>query len=94
MPGYRKGTPGYYAQQAKYHKTMLSKFNSEEEMKQYYRTIAAKGGRNGHTGGFADDPERARVAGRKGGAISSRAENKSSLEVRRKQYEVKYGKRH
>jgi general stress protein YciG len=34
--------------------------------------IGAKGGRNGHTGGFAANPELARVAGAKGGRISRR----------------------
>lgn len=33
----------------------------------FYRRIGAKGGRNGHTGGFAANPELARIAGRKGG---------------------------
>lgn len=34
--------------------------------------IGAKGGRNGHTGGFASSHERAVMAGRKGGQISRR----------------------
>lgn len=38
----------------------------------YYRNIGAKGGRNGHTGGFASNPELARVAGRKGGLAPRR----------------------
>jgi general stress protein YciG len=38
----------------------------------FYAKIGAKGGRNGHTGGFAANPELARVAGRKGGLISRR----------------------
>lgn len=38
----------------------------------FYAEIGAKGGRNGHTGGFADNHERAREAGRKGGLISRR----------------------
>ena len=33
----------------------------------FYAKIGAKGGRNGHTGGFAANPELAREAGRKGG---------------------------
>ena len=39
---------------------------------QFYAMIGAKGGRNGHTGGFAAHPELAREAGRKGGKKSSR----------------------
>lgn len=38
----------------------------------FYRLIGAKGGRNGHTGGFAANPELARIAGAKGGRISKR----------------------
>ena len=38
----------------------------------FYREIGAKGGRNGHTGGFAANPELARIAGKKGGQISRR----------------------
>ena len=39
----------------------------------YYKNIGSKGGKNGHTGGFASDRERAVWAGRKGGLKSSRA---------------------
>lgn len=38
----------------------------------FYAKIGAKGGRNGHTGGFAANPDLARVAGAKGGRISRR----------------------
>lgn len=38
----------------------------------FYRIIGAKGGRNGHTGGFHNNPELARTAGAKGGRISRR----------------------
>lgn len=47
----------------------------------FYANIGRKGGRNGNTGGFASEvvgadgltgPERARVAGSKGGKISRR----------------------
>lgn len=38
----------------------------------FYATIGAKGGQNGHTGGFAANRELARVAGAKGGRISRR----------------------
>ena len=47
----------------------------------FYREIGRKGGKNGHTGGFASDvigrdgltgKERARIAGKKGGTISKR----------------------
>ena len=38
----------------------------------FYKKIGAKGGRNGHTGGFAANPELARKAGAKGGRKSKR----------------------
>jgi len=38
----------------------------------FYAKIGRKGGKNGHTGGFAANPELARVAGAKGGRISRR----------------------
>jgi len=38
----------------------------------FYRKIGQKGGKNGHTGGFAANPALARVAGAKGGRISRR----------------------
>lgn len=40
--------------------------------KNFYKRIGAIGGHNGHTGGFASNPELARIAGRKGGLISRR----------------------
>lgn len=44
--------------------------------KDFYRINGAKGGRNGHTGGFAANIELAREAGRKGGLISKRGKSK------------------
>lgn len=38
----------------------------------FYAKIGAKGGKMGHTGGFAANRELARVAGAKGGRISRR----------------------
>jgi hypothetical protein len=38
----------------------------------FYAKIGAKGGQNGHTGGFAANPDLARIAGAKGGRISRR----------------------
>ena len=43
----------------------------------FYARIGAKGGRNGHTGGFAAmDPELRAACGRKGGKISRRGKAK------------------
>ena len=50
--------------------------NKERHGENFYRTIGAKGGRNGHTGGFSSDkvgkdgltgPERAKIYGAIGG---------------------------
>jgi len=38
----------------------------------FYAKIGQKGGKNGHTGGFAANPDLARIAGAKGGRISRR----------------------
>lgn len=38
----------------------------------FYAKIGARGGKNGRTGGFAANPELARIAGAKGGRISRR----------------------
>jgi len=38
----------------------------------FYAKIGSKGGKNGTTGGFAANPELARIAGAKGGRISRR----------------------
>lgn len=38
----------------------------------FYARIGKKGGHNGHTGGFYNNPELAKIAGRKGGLKSRR----------------------
>lgn len=38
----------------------------------FYANIGRKGGRNGHTGGFASNPELAKIAGAIGGRKSKR----------------------
>ena len=43
----------------------------------FYKRIGQKGGQNGHTGGFASDPELARRAGAIGGRISRRGPKKA-----------------
>lgn len=56
-------------------KTNLAKYGAD-----FYKRIGAKGGMNGHTGGFYANRELARVAGAKGGRISRRTkkENKDN----------------
>ncbi len=46
--------------------------NKAKHGKEFYSQIGRIGGRNGHTGGFAANPELARIAGAKGGKISRR----------------------
>jgi len=50
--------------------------NKQKYGKDFYARIGAKGGRNGHTGGFAANPELARIAGAKGGKKSRRGKAK------------------
>lgn len=50
--------------------------NRERHGLDFYARIGQIGGRNGHTGGFAANPELARIAGRKGGLKSRRWKNK------------------
>jgi general stress protein YciG len=40
--------------------------------KDFYAKIGAKGGKRGHTGGFAANRELARIAGARGGRVSRR----------------------
>ena len=47
--------------------------------KEFYAQISRKGGKNGHTGGFAANPALARIAGAKGGRISRRGPAKKSV---------------
>ncbi len=44
--------------------------NKARHGENFYAKIGAKGGRNGHTGGFAANRELARIAGAKAGRIS------------------------
>jgi general stress protein YciG len=46
--------------------------NRERHGSAFYASIGSKGGKNGHTGGFAANRELARLAGAKGGRISRR----------------------
>lgn len=49
--------------------------NKHKYGKDFYAVIGAKGGKNGHTGGFTNR-EIARIAGAKGGRISRRTARK------------------
>lgn len=56
-----------------------AKTNKKRHGKNFYKEIGAIGGRNGHTGGFAANPELARIAGAKGGKISRRGPAKKNV---------------
>lgn len=56
-----------------------SQTNMEKYGRDFYRIIGARGGRNGHTGGFASNPELAKQAGAKGGSASKRGKGKSKV---------------
>lgn len=49
-----------------------AKTNKERYGDDWYARIGRKGGQNGYTGGFASNPELAKIAGAKGGRISKR----------------------
>jgi general stress protein YciG len=53
-----------------------AKTNKAKYGDDYYSELGRKGGKNGHTGGFASNPELARIAGAKGGRISKRGKAK------------------
>ncbi|MBR1801631.1 hypothetical protein IJ768_00160 [Candidatus Saccharibacteria bacterium] len=52
--------------------------NKAKYGKEFYARIGAKGGRLGHTGGFAANPTLARLAGAKGGRLSKRGPAKKA----------------
>ena len=57
-----------------------AKTNKEKYGSDFYAKIGGIGGRNGHTGGFASNPELARRAGQKGGRKSKRGPSKKAKE--------------
>ena len=59
--------PGTKAGGLKARQTNFKKYG-----KDFYKIIGSKGGRNGHTGGFATNPALASIAGAKGGRVSRR----------------------
>lgn len=64
--------------------------NLERHGNGFYARIGAKGGQNGHTGGFAANHELAKIAGRKGGRISSRKGIRNGDGKRWKQHRYTY----
>ena len=67
----------------------------KEHGRDFYRNIGRLGGKSGNTGGFASNPELARIAGAKGGRKSKRGKDytelwnknkRKALKMRRKGY--------
>ena len=55
--------------------------NKSKYGKDFYKEMGRKGGKAGKTGGFAANPELAKIAGRKGGLISRRGRAKTLATV-------------
>ena len=51
------------------------------------KILGARGGSNGHTGGFYVNRELAKIAGSKGGKISKRGKGKKTLNEHKLNYE-------
>lgn len=56
--------------------------NKQKYGLEFYRNIGRIGGHNGHTGGFAANPELAKIAGARGGRKSKRGKGNRSWEER------------
>lgn len=69
-----------------------AKTNIRLHGKDFYKRIGQIGGRNGHTGGFAANPELARIAGRKGGAKSRRGPAKDDIDKIEEELEKEHGR--
>lgn len=61
----KANTPAGKIASEKFRKTMRKKYG--EKWLEHYKEIGSKGGKNGHTGGFASNIALAKVAGSKGG---------------------------
>ena len=69
-----------------------SKTNIKLHGKDFYKRIGQIGGRNGHTGGFAANPELARIAGRKGGKKSRRGPAKDDIDKIEEELDKEHGR--
>lgn len=68
----KAGTEAGEAATKKWRETMLRKYGSKEAITRKFQRMGSLGGQHSHTGGFYGNPERARIAGCKGGQISRR----------------------
>lgn len=67
----RKGTIGHEEAKAKWLETMQARYGGEEGLSKFMAESGAKGGRNGHYGGF-NIGDSAKTSGTKGGKLSRR----------------------
>ena len=65
-----------------------AKKNLKLHGKDFYKRIGSRGGRNGHTGGFAANRELARRAGKIGGLLSRRTGVKNGEGKKKVYYEA------
>ena len=56
----------------KWMESMIEKHGSAEAVREHMKSIGAKGGRNGNTGGFAARPDISKTAGSVGGSRSKK----------------------
>ena len=68
--------------------------NKERHGDDFYSRIGKKGGRNGHTGGFYNNPERAKLAGQKGGRASKRGPTVSQRLIDNKEEVIEFSERY
>lgn len=68
----KRGEPGHEEAVIKTRETMVKKLGGEEAAREFYRRIGRKGGQFCGAKGFALNPEKARLAGAKGGRKSRR----------------------
>ncbi|HCH34575.1 MAG: hypothetical protein UY35_C0028G0013 [Candidatus Saccharibacteria bacterium GW2011_GWC2_48_9] len=61
--------------------TKAASTNKTKHGKDFYARIGAMGGKKGRTGGFAANPELARIAGAKGGRISRRRKKDAATQA-------------
>lgn len=77
----KKGTKEGDIATLKWKETMIKKYGGQNGFHEKMREVGEKGGRASSTGGFYANPELARRAGAKGGAISRRGEATKTKEM-------------
>lgn len=68
----KKTEPGHEMACHRWRRTMEEYYGGKEGLHRMMQKIGSIGGKRGHTGGFYENPARARLAGGKGGSRSRR----------------------